>query len=120
VGLFSYPQTYKSGGNRIAFEGLIYINKNNMIQEKKYSITLYWEIYTSDNLEELEQLAKDFSISEEFDEMNEIVDFKKSVYNDENENLYSIVYDNGIEIETYINMLAPEELDYFKSKKATR
>jgi hypothetical protein len=49
--------------------------------------------------------------------MDEIVDFVKSVYHDENENLYTLVYDNGIEIETYINMLAPEELEYFKSKK---
>jgi hypothetical protein len=88
-----------------------------MTQSKKYSITLYREIYTSDRLEDLEQLAKDFSLSEEFDEMDEIVDFVKSVYNDENANLYSIVYDNGIEIETYINMLAPDELEYFKSKK---
>lgn len=78
---------------------------------------MYREIYTSDKLEELEQLAKDFSISEEFDEMDEIVDFVKSVYNDEDENLYTLVYDNGIEIEAYINMLAPEELDYFNSKK---
>jgi hypothetical protein len=88
-----------------------------MTQSKKYSITLYREIYTSDRLEDLEQLAKDFSISEEFDEMDEIVDFVKSVYNDYDENLYTLVYDNGIEIETYINLLDPDELDYFNSKK---
>ena len=88
-----------------------------MTQSKKYSITLYREIYTSDKLEELEQLAKDFSLSEEFDEMHEIVDFVKSVYNDYDENLYTLVYDNGIEIEAYINLLDPDELDYFNSKK---
>jgi len=91
-----------------------------MIQSKKYSITLYREIYMSDKLEELEQLAKDFSISEEFDEMDEIVDFTESAYHDEDENIYSILYDNGIEIEAYINLLDPDELDYFKSKKAVR
>ena len=78
---------------------------------------MYREIYTSDKLEELEQLAKDFSLSEEFDEMHEIVDFVKSVYNDYDENLYTLVYDNGIEIEAYINLLDPDELDYFNSKK---
>lgn len=88
-----------------------------METNKKYSITLYREIYTSDKLEELEQLAKDFSISEEFDEMDEIVDFVKSVYNDYDENLYTLVYDNGIEIEAYIHLLDPDELDYFNSKK---
>jgi len=88
-----------------------------MIQSKKYSITLYREIYTSDKLEELEQLAKDFSLSEEFDEMHEIVDFTESAYHDEDENVYTLVYDNGIEIEAYIHLLDPDELDYFNSKK---
>ena len=88
-----------------------------MTQSKKYSITLDRSVYESDDLTQLEQLAKDYAISEGYDEMDEIVDFKKSDDYDEEENIYSIVYDNGIEIETYINMLAPEELDYFKSKK---
>jgi hypothetical protein len=78
---------------------------------------LYREIYESDNLEELEQLAKDFSLSEEFDEMDEIVDFVESAYYDQDENIYTLVYDNGIQIEVAINLLTPEELEYFKSKK---
>jgi hypothetical protein len=84
-----------------------------MIQEKKYSITLDRSVYESDDLNQLEQLAKDYAISEGYDEMGEIVDFKKSDDYDEEENIYSIVYDDGIEIEVAINLLTPEELEYF-------
>jgi hypothetical protein len=88
-----------------------------MTQSKKYSITLDRSVYESDDLTQLEQLAKDYAISEGYDEMDEIVDFKKSDDYDEEENIYSIVYDDGIEIEVYINLLDPDELEYFKSKK---
>jgi hypothetical protein len=88
-----------------------------MTQSKKYSITLDRSVYESDDLNQLEQLAKDYAISEGYDEMDEIVDFKKSDDYDEEENIYSIVYDDGIEIEVYINLLDPDELDYFNSKK---
>ena len=86
-----------------------------METNKKYSITLYREIYESDNLEDLEQLAKDFSISEEFDEMTKIVEFRESDYFEQDENIYTLVYDNGIQIEVYLNSLTPEELEYFKT-----
>lgn len=86
-----------------------------MTQNKKYSITLDRSIYESDDLKQLEQLGHDFAISEGYDPLTKIVEFVKSVYYDQDENIYTLVYDDGIEIEVYINLLNPEELEYYKT-----
>jgi hypothetical protein len=77
---------------------------------KKYSITLDRSVYESNNLDELEILAIDYCINEEYDcfdtkdgDVIKISSIEKHEW--EAENVYSLIYDNLIEIEVNINAL---------------
>ena len=120
MGLFLYPQTYKSGGNRIAFEGLINLNKNNMIQSKKYKITLDYKVYESDNLHELEKLAVNYSIQEEgfplylnkYNYSFYPIDFMQNIY--EPENIVWLIYNNHLHIHVNVDLVTKKELKEFR------
>jgi hypothetical protein len=77
---------------------------------KKYSITLDRSIYESNNLDELEKLAIDYCINEEYDcfdtkagDVIKISSIEKHEW--EAENIYSLIYDNLIEIEVNVDAL---------------
>jgi hypothetical protein len=77
---------------------------------KKYSITLDRSIYESNNLNELEILAIDYCINEEYDcfdtkdgDVIKISSIEKHEW--EAENIYSLIYDNLIEIDVNVDAL---------------
>jgi hypothetical protein len=84
---------------------------------KKYSITLDRSIYESNNLNELEKLAIDYCINEEYDcfdtKDGDVIKISSIEKHDwEAENIYSLIYDNLIEIEVNLALLNEEELRF--------
>ena len=79
-------------------------------QDKKYSITLDRSIYESNNLNELEKLAIDYCINEEYDcfdtKDGDVIKISSIEKHDwELKNVYSLIYDNLIEIEVNVDAL---------------
>ena len=79
---------------------------------KKYSITLDRSIYESNDLNELEKLAIDYCINiDEYDcfdtKDGDVIKIDSIEKHDwESDNIYSLIYDNLIEIEVNVNVLA--------------
>ena len=78
---------------------------------KKYSITLDRSVYESNDLNELEKLAIDYCINiDEYDcfdtKDGDVIKINSIEKHDwESENIYSLIYDNLIEIEVNVNAL---------------
>ena len=78
---------------------------------KKYSITLDRSVYESNDLNELEKLAIDYCINiDEYDcfdtKDGDIIKISSIEKHDwESDNIYSLIYDNLIEIEVNVNAL---------------
>ena len=78
---------------------------------KKYSITLDRSIYESNDLNELEKLAIDYCINiDEYDcfdtKDGDVIKIDSIEKHDwESDNIYSLIYDNLIEIEVNVNAL---------------
>jgi hypothetical protein len=86
-------------------------------QDKKYSITLDRSIYESNNLDELEKLAIDYCINEEYDcfdtKAGDVIKISSIEKHDwEADDIYSLIYDNLIEIEVNLALLNEEELRF--------
>lgn len=85
---------------------------------KKYSITLDRSVYESNDLNELEKLAIDYCINiDEYDcfdtKDGDVIKISSIEKHDwEAENVYSLIYDNLIEIEVNIDLLNEEELRF--------
>ena len=85
---------------------------------KKYSITLDRSVYESNDLNQLEKLAIDYCINiDEYDcfdtkdgDVIKISSIMKDDYMEENE--YTLVYDNLIEIQVNLDLLDAEELRF--------
>lgn len=78
---------------------------------KKYSITLDRSVYESNDLNELEKLAIDYCINiDEYDcfdtKDGDVIKISSIEKHDwESDNIYSLIYDNLIEIEVNVNAL---------------
>ena len=78
---------------------------------KKYSITLDRSVYESNDLNELEKLAIDYCINiDEYDcfdtKDGDVIKINSIEKHDwESDNIYSLIYDNLIEIEVNVNAL---------------
>lgn len=78
---------------------------------KKYSITLDRSVYESNDLNELEKLAIDYCINiDEYDcfdtKDGDVIKISSIEKHDwEADNIYSLIYDNLIEIEVNVNVL---------------
>ena len=78
---------------------------------KKYSITLDRSVYESNDLNELEKLAIDYCINiDEYDcfdtKAGDVIKISSIEKHDwESDNIYSLIYDNLIEIEVNVNAL---------------
>jgi hypothetical protein len=83
-----------------------------MAQNKKYSITLDRSVYESDNLNQLEQLAKDYSIKEGYDDIMYPIDFMQNIY--EPENIVWLIYNNELHIDVNVDLLTKKELKEFR------
>ena len=85
---------------------------------KKYSITLDRSVYESNDLNQLEKLAIEYCINiDEYDcfdtkdgDVIKISSIMKDDYMEENE--YTLVYDNLIEIQVNLDLLDAEELRF--------
>ncbi len=91
---------------------------------KKYSITLDRSIYESNDLNQLEMLAIDYCINiDEYDcfdtKAGDVIKISSIEKHDwEAENVYSLIYDNLIEIEVNINALDCNDWEYLISELA--
>jgi hypothetical protein len=92
-------------------------------QDKKYSITLDRSIYESNDLNQLKKLAIDYciEINEGLEEYNangmiKISSIEKHDW--EADNIYSLIYDNLMEIEVNINALDCNDWEYLISELA--
>jgi|688.fasta_scaffold202382_1 hypothetical protein len=79
-------------------------------QDKKFSITLDRDITESNNLNELEMLAIEYCITEEYDcfdtKAGDVIKISSIEKHDwEADNFYSLIYDNHIEIDVNIDAL---------------
>jgi len=83
-----------------------------MAQSKKYSITLDRSVYESDDLNQLEQLAKAYSIKEGYDDIMYPIDFMHNMY--EPENIIWLIYNNELHIDVRKDLLTKKELKEFR------
>jgi len=79
-------------------------------KDKKYSITLDRSIYESNDLNQLEKLAIDYCINEEYDcfdtKDGDVIKISSIEKHDwEADNFYSLIYDNEIEIDVNVYAL---------------
>jgi len=90
-------------------------------QDKKYSITLDRSIYESNNLNELEKLAIDYCINEEYDcfdtKDGDVIKISSIEKHDwELKNVYSLIYDNLIEIDVNVKILDVKDWKFLISE----
>lgn len=90
-------------------------------QDKKYSITLDRSIYESNNLNELEKLAIDYCINEEYDcfdtKYGDVIKISSIEKHDwELKNVYSLIYDNLIEIDVNVKILDVKDWKFLISE----
>jgi len=90
---------------------------------KKYSVTLDRSVYESNDLKQLEKLAIDYCIKidegcEEYN-TNGVIKISSIEKHDwEAENIYSLIYDNLMEIEVNINALDCNDWEFLISELA--
>lgn len=91
-------------------------------QDKKYSITLDRSIYESNNLNELEKLAIDYCINiDEYDcfdtKAGDVIKISSIEKHDwELKNVYSLIYDNLIEIDVNVKILDVKDWKFLISE----
>jgi hypothetical protein len=92
-------------------------------KDKKYSVTLDRSIYESNDLNQLEKLAIEYCINEEYDcfdtKDGDVIKISSIEKHDwEADNIYSLIYDNLIEIEVNINALDCNDWEFLISELA--